>query len=60
MSVTAKLAPPNSLVLLCGVGRCEIPKSMQGALILATSSCVAVSCLSEHDGETTFTLGPSS
>lgn len=57
MTTSAKVAPPNSLVLITDSGGGEIPASMAGSLIAATSSCIAVGCRSESDGETAFTLG---
>jgi hypothetical protein len=35
----------------------QIPDTMRNALIAATSSCIAVGCQSEVDGETEFILG---
>ena len=55
--ISIKLAPPNSLVLVKDPGKAEIPDSMSGLLVAATSSCIAVGCRSEADGETDFTLG---
>jgi hypothetical protein len=37
----------------------QLPETMRESLIVATTSCVAVGCLSEQDGETEFTLGAS-
>jgi hypothetical protein len=56
MAVSTKIAPPNSIVLLSDFSDKIIPKSMNGSVIAATDSCIAVGCLSEFDGETTFTL----
>ena len=57
MTVSAKVAPPNSLVLIADPSDGEIPDTMGGSLIAATSSCIAVGCRSEIDGETDFVLG---
>jgi hypothetical protein len=58
MASSAKTAPPNSLVLVADdPSRCDIPETMAGSLIAATSSCIAVGCRSEVDDETEFTLG---
>src|SRR5258708_4202695 len=57
MSTSAKFALPNSLVLISDPKGGEIPDTMQGAVIASTSSCIAVGCRSEADGETEFTLG---
>ncbi|WP_439542457.1 hypothetical protein [Hyphomicrobium sp.] len=58
MALTKRMAPPNSVVLVSDVDGGEIPKTMGGSLVSATSTCVAVGCLSEDDGETEFTLAP--
>jgi hypothetical protein len=58
MALTKRMAPPNSVVLVSDVDGGEIPKTMGGSLISATSTCVAVGCLSEDDGETEFMLAP--
>lgn len=52
-----KLAPPSSLVLVKDFGKVDVPESMSGLSITATSSCIAVGCRSETDGETNFALG---
>lgn len=56
MALTKRMAPPNSVVLVSDLDGGEIPKTMGGSLVSATSTCVAVGCLSEDDGETEFTL----
>lgn len=58
MTLTKKLAPPNSVVLVSDVDGGEIPKTMGGSLVSATDTCVAIGCLSEDDGETEFVLAP--
>jgi hypothetical protein len=57
MSKSAKIAPPYSLVLVGDPSGREIPDIVPGSVIASTSSCIAVGCLSEVDGETDFTLG---
>ena len=52
-----KSAPPNSVVIVSDRGGGEVPKSMNGEAISATSSCVAVGCMAADDGGTEFTLG---
>jgi hypothetical protein len=60
MTVSTKVAPPKSLVAIGDPHTGEIPRTMGGAARIAyTDSCVVVGCLSEMDGETEFTLGPS-
>jgi hypothetical protein len=50
------VCPPNSLVLVLDSGSYEIPDSMHGDLVAATTSCVAVGTLAEFDGETRLRL----
>lgn len=57
MATSARIAPPNSLVLVADPSGGEIPETMAGSLIASTSSCIAVGCRSDVDGETEFTLG---
>jgi hypothetical protein len=57
MATSAKVAPPNSLVLVSDPANADIPETMAGGLIASTKSCVAVGCQSDADGETEFTLG---
>lgn len=57
MAETISVAPPNALVLVCDQTGGEIPLTMGGTSIAATSSCVAIGCLAEDDGETEVTLG---
>lgn len=49
----AVVRAPNSVVLI-GDPAGEVPQSMTGTLVSATSSCVAVGTLSDTDGETTI------
>ena len=57
MSVSARIAPPNSLLLVSDERGGEIPQSQAGALLTFTSSCIAIGSLCEIDGETEITLG---
>jgi hypothetical protein len=57
MHLVASFAPPNSLVLVMDRSVGRVPDAMDGGLVAATPSCVAVGTLSEHDGVTQFTLG---
>jgi hypothetical protein len=59
MPTSVKVAPPNSLVLISDAHGGEIPEAMAGSLISSTTSCIAVGCQSDVDGETEFTLGAS-
>ena len=56
MKVEARLAPPNSLILIMDRSVGEVPETMSGAAVASTTSCVAVGTLSEHDGETSITI----
>jgi hypothetical protein len=59
MPKTAKVAPPNSVVLV--TGRDDgggIPLTMATSVVAATESCIAVGCLSEADGQSQLVLGP--
>lgn len=60
MRAIAEIAPPNSVVLLMDRSVGEIPDAMSGRLVAATSTCVAVGTLSEHDGLTRITLADES
>lgn len=51
----ATVRAPNSVVLV-GDPAGEPPESMDGSLVSATSSCVAIGTLSDADGETTIRL----
>lgn len=57
MTISTRLAPPNSLVLIEDPSGGEIPDSMNQSLISATDSCIAVGCRAEDDGETEIVLG---
>jgi hypothetical protein len=57
MAKSAKIAPPNSLILIEDLGGGEIPASMGESLVVSTDSCIAVGCRSDIDGDTQFTLG---
>jgi hypothetical protein len=59
MSISARVAPPNSLVLVLDPSGGTIPASLNGELIAATDSCLAIGCRAEDDGETEFILGNS-
>lgn len=57
MATLVQTRPPNSLILIEDSQGGEIPSTMSGQLIANTSSCIAVGCLSEFDGETEIVLG---
>lgn len=54
---TVSVSPPNSVVLVMDPDAGDVPQTMGGRLIAATSSSIAVGCLSEHDGQTSLHLG---
>jgi hypothetical protein len=56
MRTTIDVAPSNSLVLIMDRSIGVIPATMDGGLVSANSTCVAVGTLSEHDGETSISL----
>lgn len=58
MELQARLAPPNSLVLVWDQAGGDPPEKMGRSRIVSTRSCIAVGCLAEVDGETTFTMAP--
>jgi hypothetical protein len=52
----ARVAAPNSLVLIWGSAEVDVPETLDGALVAATPSCIAVGTRSEADGETIIEL----
>lgn len=57
MKLSARIAPPNSLIFVEDSDGGEVPTSMNQTLIAATTSCIAVGCMSEDAGETEIVLG---
>lgn len=57
MTISTRLAPPNSVVLVEDSSGGEVPVSMNQSLISSTDSCIAVGCRAEDDGETEIVLG---
>lgn len=57
MTVSTKVSPPNSLVLIADLDDVDIPQTMGGAILSSTKTCIAVGCRSEIDGPTEFKLG---
>ncbi len=51
-----KIAPPNSVVLIMDAEFGDVPQGLSSSVVLSTSSCVAVGCLSEADGLTEISL----
>jgi hypothetical protein len=58
MSISTKVAPPNSLLFISDPDGGVAPEPVSGAQILSTPSCISVACLMFQDGETEVTLGP--
>lgn len=56
MKRTVTLAPKGSLVLVMDRAVGVIPETMDGRLVAATPTCVAVGTLSEQDGDTSLSL----
>jgi hypothetical protein len=56
MVFNIRIAPPYSVLLLISADDAEIPQSLGGATLAATSSCLVVGTLSEQDGETLVTV----
>lgn len=55
---STKLSPPNSMVLIADRrGEIDVPDAMPRSRIAATSSCIAIGCKAEMDGETEITMG---
>ena len=55
--ISVEVAPSHSLVLVMDPSVGRIPEKMSGALVAATTTCVAIGTLSEHDGTTRICLG---
>lgn len=52
-------SPPNSVVLVRDAARADIPESMSGQVISATSSCIAIGTLEETEGPTRIRVADS-
>ena len=59
MNHSITFEPQNSLILIMDHSYGEVPASMNGQLVSATASCVAMGTLSEVDGATKITLADS-
>jgi hypothetical protein len=57
MKASARIAPPNSVVLVTDATGGDPPEGMSRDLVLHTPTCIAIGCLSESDGETSITIG---
>jgi len=59
VTISTRIAPPNSLLFVSDSDGGIPPVPIRGAHILATASCVSIACYPWIDGETVVTLGPS-
>ena len=57
MRKSIKIAPSNSLVFVSDSAGGTIPQITRGPWLWATSSCIAVGCYPEKDGDTEVVLG---
>jgi hypothetical protein len=57
MIESARLAPPNSIVVVEDISGGEVPDLVRGSCIAATATCITIGTLCEIDGETEFRLG---
>ena len=51
------VAVPNALILVLDSIAGELPDGMKGSLFAATTSCVAIGCRSDCNGETEIVVG---
>lgn len=58
MYTYARVAPPNSLLVISDRDGWTPPRFEPGVLILSSSSCITVGCRMFADGETLVLLGP--
>lgn len=56
MSPTLRVAPRNSVILVSDFDGGEVPRTMSGSIVSATSTCVAIGCRAEDDGDTEIAL----
>jgi hypothetical protein len=56
MTVEISIVPKNSLLFVMCKDSGEIPESMEGKLVVATPSCIAVGTRCEVDGQTSIML----
>lgn len=56
MIKTARLAPPNSLIIIEDSSGGEIPSSLNNVLLSFTDSAIAIGCKCEFDGEINITI----
>lgn len=57
MAISLKIAPPYSIVLINDSRGGVVPAFERDKLVMATDSCIAVTCWPEVDGKTEFIMG---
>ena len=57
MPVSSRVPIPNALMLISDLGGGTAPDLMRDSLIASTSTCIAVGCMADGNGETEITLG---
>jgi hypothetical protein len=57
MAIATAVSPPYSIILIVDPSDGEIPSSLNGGLVAATPSCIAVGTRAEDDGLTRISLG---
>jgi hypothetical protein len=57
MATSLKIAPPYSIVLINDPSGGVVPAFARDTLVMATASCIAVTCWPEVDGKTEFVMG---
>jgi hypothetical protein len=57
MVSSLKIAPPYSIVLIDDPSGGTVPEFVHDTPIMATDSCIAVTCWPEVDGKTEFVMG---
>jgi hypothetical protein len=60
MLKSARIAPPNSLLVVSDIEGGDAPQFITGEPVLSTPSCLTVGCLTFADGETEVRLAPAS
>lgn len=56
---SVSLPIPNAIFFVAGSQTRDTPRIQRGATIWSTSTCIAVGCTPDVDGETTISIGPS-
>ena len=57
MPISKNVAAPNALLFLSDLNGGTAPNEMEGKLIVSTSTCIAIGCMSDFNGETKITVG---